>query len=312
MTSMMTYGNNAMERAESAELAAQASAAQAAAIIQAQFAIAFKRPRNMDDARARIMAMCASPEFAEKAIYSKPIGKDRVRGFSIRAAEGFSAIMTNMRTSRMTLWDDADKKILRVEAMDLQLNNSQTREVTIAKTIERKDKRGRTVLEERVNSYGDTVYIVRPTDDELLVKTSALCAKEERECILKLIPPEWRMQAMGICLNAIENGAKDGNPEDLRKKLVESFYAIGVSAEDLSRFLGHSVAALAPKERAELRQIYTAIRDGEAVWSDFSKAQESEEPTEKKPSKTEDMLNKLKNKKAPEAEIIDEVPAKNS
>jgi hypothetical protein len=312
MTSMMTMSNNngALARqGGSFELAATASAAQAAAIIQAQYMIAFNRPRNMDDCRHRLMTMCQDYAFAEAAIYSKPVGKDRIRGLSIRAAEACKAVMGNMRSSRMTLWEDADKKITRVEVIDLQSNSSDMRDVTIIKSIERRHAReGQDVIGQRLNTKGETVYIVRPTDDEMAIKEGAACEKAERECMLKLLPPDWREEMKRLCMLTLERPRDGKSPEDERKALISAFASVGVSAADLTIYLGHSPSALAPKEKADLREIYVSIRDGEAVWADFQNnhnattGEVNEEKTaEKRQSKTEDMLNKMKAKKEPEA-----------
>ena len=67
---------------------AAVSAAEAAkARIQASFIMAFKKPRNSDQARDSILRACKRPIFAQKVEYSKPVGGRKITGPSIRFTE---------------------------------------------------------------------------------------------------------------------------------------------------------------------------------------------------------------------------------
>jgi hypothetical protein len=68
------------------------------------------------------------------------------------------------------------------------------------------------------------------------------------------------------------------DPDAAKRKLFDAFGALGVRAEQIKEYLGHDAAALSPKELADLRALYSAIRDGEATWREVmdTKAAQSE------------------------------------
>nr|NIU03565.1 hypothetical protein [Gammaproteobacteria bacterium]NIV50929.1 hypothetical protein [Gammaproteobacteria bacterium]NIX84839.1 hypothetical protein [Gammaproteobacteria bacterium] len=101
-----------------AETASTAVAAQAAASVQARYVMALQRPRNIDQVRVDLLKECKRPGFARVAMYHKPIGKG-VTGPSIRFAEAAMRCMGNLMPEVATLYDDHDKRILRVSVTDL-------------------------------------------------------------------------------------------------------------------------------------------------------------------------------------------------
>src|SRR5262245_42448036 len=84
---MRAEGFGTSRASHSNELAAGAVATAAKAEVEAAYIMAMKQPRNEDDARIKIMKICAHHEFAIKARYGKPIGQGKVEGPSIRFAE---------------------------------------------------------------------------------------------------------------------------------------------------------------------------------------------------------------------------------
>jgi hypothetical protein len=42
-----------------------------------------------------------------------------------------------------------------------------------------------------------------------------------------------------------------------------------VQPVELTRYLGHDLAQLSPKERADLRAIYQSIKDGHSTWKEY-------------------------------------------
>ena len=69
------------------DTAAVAVAERAKAEVQARYIVAMQRPRDVDEARVRILDHCKRRRFAEAARYAKPIGKESIRGPSIRFVE---------------------------------------------------------------------------------------------------------------------------------------------------------------------------------------------------------------------------------
>lgn len=257
------------------ETAATAAAAQAKALVESRYIMAMRRPRDIDVARERLLKDCKRPSFAAGARYVKPIGKDRSKwpsGPSIRFAEAAIRALTNIAVDTMALYDDREKRIVRVTVCDLEANTAYAQDVSITKTIERRHaKEGDVVLRTRTNSYGDTVYILEATDDDILNKQAALISKAIRTVGLRLIPGDLVDECMAQVVKT--QAAEDAvDPDAARKALFDAFGTLGVRIEQLKEFLGHDGTHLEPAERLELKAIYAAIRDGETTWRDAMEA----------------------------------------
>lgn len=262
-----------------AETSSNVLAAQAAAAVQARAVMALQRPRNMDDARVRMLAACKRPLFAEKAIYAKPVGKKLnkktgnweeafAEGLSIRFAEEAIRALRNVMTESQIIYDDARKRIIRVSVTDLEDNNFHSKDVTIEKTVERsKLRQGQLALATRVNSEGRLVFIVEATDDDLAVKAGSLTAKAIRDKVLMLVPSDIQEEAKAT-IYATQEAKDKSDPAAARKKLIDSFASVGVLPEALTEYVGHDLGQLVPQELQHLRAIYSAISEGEATWAD--------------------------------------------
>lgn len=254
-----------------AETASSAVAAQAQAEVQARYIIAMQRPRDWDDVRTRLLKECRRSGFAEVAIYHKPVGKG-IEGPSIRFAEAALRCMTNVMAPASTVYEDASKRIVRVTVTDLETNSTYTKDITIAKTVERSTvKKGQTVLGERINSHGRKVYVIEATDDELLNKEAALISKALRTSALRLLPGD----ILDECLRTLEATRKsdvESDPDAARKKIVDAFSAAGVEPSDLKAYLGHEVGQCTAGEILELRAVYQSLQQSEANWPDIMSA----------------------------------------
>lgn len=253
------------------ETASSAVAAQAKAMIEARYIMAIRRPRDMDVVRERMLKECKRPSFAAVARYQKPIGRDQSKwptGPSIRFAESAIRNMTNITVEVMTVYDDREKRIVRVTVTDLEANVPYFQDVTITKTIERRNaKDGDTVLRTRTNSYGDTLYILEATDDDIINKQQALISKAMRTIGLRLIPGDIVDECMEAVIETQRN-ADAQDPDAAKRRLFDAFGQLGVHANQLKEYLGHDASTLSPKEMADLRALYASIRDGEATWRD--------------------------------------------
>jgi hypothetical protein len=309
MTMMTANGHGTMREgfgerslAQTAETQSAAMQAQAQAAVQARFVMALQRPRSWDDVRVRLLNECRRPGFAEVARYRKPIGQG-VEGPSIRFAEACARYAGNLGVETVTTYEDRHKRIIHVTAVDYETNASFSADISIAKVVERKDKKGRTVVGERVNSYGQTVYIVEATDDELLNTVNALVSKATRTLILRLIPGDIVEEGQEACVRTMREGAAK-DPSGERKRLCDAFAGIGVMPGDLERFLGHGLDALQPAELVQLRQVFGTIRDGETTWREVMAARASddaghaEDGGEKKPAGLKDKLRGKREAKA--------------
>src|SRR4029079_9723076 len=127
--------------------------------------MASQRRRSDDEARIRLLQSCSRPGFAETGIYRKPVGSGKhAEGLSIRFAEEARRQWGNIETRTQVILDDTEKRILRVSATDLETNVTESVDVIIEKTVERRQlKDGQSPIRQRINSYGDLVYLV-PAD----------------------------------------------------------------------------------------------------------------------------------------------------
>lgn len=291
-----------------AETAASAVAAQATAAIQARYVMALKRPRDWDGVRVTLLKDCRRPGFAAVARYAKPVGGSKVVGPSIRFAESAIRSMGNLLPEVSTIFDDDEKRIVRVGLTDLESNVSYGKDVTIAKTVERSFlKDGQKALKTRINSSGKPVHVVAATDDDLLNKENALVSKALRGHALRLLPGDILEDCMAQVVLTLQNeDAKD--PDAARKKLIDAFAALNITPANLKEYLGHEVGSSSPAEIDDLRSVYVAIKEGEATWSaametrqpaaEEKKAEASPAPAGEPPKTAAEIVQNAKAKKA--------------
>ncbi len=259
-----------------AELATAGAAAAQKARIEAAYTVAINRPRDMDDVRDRILSACKRPKFAEAAIYAKPVGKEKIYGLSVRFAEEAARNMGNIQSESPVIYDDETQRIVSVTVTDLETNYTASAQVVIAKTVERKNKRGRVVIDERENSYGDTVYVVIATEDELSNKQNSAVSKAKRNLLLDMLPGDIMAEAYET-LDKTRRGQIEADPAEAKRKLADAFSAIGVKPAALKAYIGHDLESCSPVEIAELRDTYQAINTGETTWAEVmqSKAEKA-------------------------------------
>jgi len=262
-----------------AETAANVLAAQASAAVQARFVMALQRPRDIDVARVKILKACQRPLFAKGAIYKKPMGKKfneetkkwepvHIEGLSIRFAEEAIRALGNAMTDSQIVYDDRQRRIIRVSVTDFESNVVHFKDINVDKTVERtKLKTDQLAISRRINSYGEPVFIVEATDDEMLVKSGALAAKAMRDKILMLLPSDIQEEAR-ILIKKVQATEDAKDPEAARKLLIDSFASLGVLPNHLAEYMGHEINVLTPAELQHLRAIFSAIKDGEATWAE--------------------------------------------
>lgn len=260
--------------------AAVAAAEGAKARIQAAYYVAINRPRSYDQARVRILKACRRPDFAEKVEYSKPVGGKSIVGPSIRFAELALREWGNVFYENQVVYDDENVRRVRVVIIDLETNTTYGKEIQMAKTVERRNATDREVLGERVNSEGKTVYTVRATEDELLTREAALISKALRNEGLRLIPQEIVEESIREARSTVKN-ADAMDPDAAKNKMIDLFYSLNVGPADLEKYLKHPIGQTSTTELGDLRKIYTAIREGEAKWSDFANRADEPDDAEK-------------------------------
>lgn len=288
----------AEQMATTAEKSVAGIAAREQAIIQAEYVMAERHPRVWLDVRGRMMDHCKRPRFAEITRYCKPVGKalingewteTKARGFTIRFAETLAQEMGNVKPWTSTSYEDDRIRIVRIGVTDLQRNVPWSQEITVAKVVEKRGRKkggdewlppeGREVISSRVNSRGDMTFLVAATDDEILAKQNSAISKVQRNFLLKLCPRD----ILEDCEEKVaETLAKEdkSDPKAGVKKWIDRFGALGVIPSDLVNYLGKPVEQWREADVSVLRELGTAIKDGETTFQQALKIRYSTAETQ--------------------------------
>jgi hypothetical protein len=259
---------NDMIVSQGTEMAAAAACASAKAEIECAYMMAVRRPRSEADARSTILKACQRPVFAETVEFSIPMGGSRITGPTIRFAEVAMQAWRNLRTSSTVVYDSDTVQKISVTVTDLENNNTISGDATVRKTIERNSvKIGQVVVGERENTDGKKVFIVISTEEEFAKKVGSIRSKLIRNCALKLIPADIIKEAMDAARKARQGN--QGDPVQAQRAIIDAFANLGIKASELEQFTGKKIEQFRPDDIENLRGIYTAIKDGEAKWSDY-------------------------------------------
>lgn len=272
---IVTQGDQSIEQHGTAV----AAAAEAARVeIESRIAAAERRPRNVDMFRSKILKDCQRPGFAEVALYRKPVGKQQnpitgnweeatVINFSVRFVEAALAHFRNVHVVARIIHEDARGAQLTVGALDVENNVGYAFDVTVEKTVERRDAKGRNLRGMRTNSAGKQVYIVEATGEEFKLKLAAERSKMLRDNGQRLLPRD----ILDECREAIDATLKNEHakdPDSAKKRVLDRFASIGITPEMLREYVGPPLDALTPDLMAELAVIFNSVRDRECTWQD--------------------------------------------
>lgn len=285
---LATIGESAIQ--SSGETAALAAAERSRAIVQSKIMQALARPRKMSVVRERILEDCDRPAFAKVSRYARPQGQKKIEnpdgteewvpniieGWSIRFVEAAVQALGNVDPGTSILYEDERKKIVRCEVWDYERNIAWSKEVTIEKTIERsKLRKGQVPLYQRKNSYGENVYILPATDEEVRLKENRLVSMELRTLGLRVIPGDIldeakeRVEATREKALAAEKAGIVADPTKARKELLDRLAKIGIRANDVIDYLGgRSIEEATPDQILELRIIGAGVNSGDLSWRD--------------------------------------------
>lgn len=215
-------------------------------------AVAARRPRKSEAIVAGLKEQVRLfPEFAERAIYTRPVGKDEhgkqkyATGLSIRAAEAIAeAYGGNSVRSTVTM---VNPDLASVEAVFVDYQNLRkwSKNILVSRKQKRKD---------------GSFYMLADERFQLLCDAKSSIAI--REVILRSVPPGLRA-ALEAEVRTILRSRLD--PERVQK-IVAAFGARGVSLPQLEGFLDNTpAAAWTNDERMRLLELDTALRDGETT-----------------------------------------------
>lgn len=281
----MVQGFGVEEMKQQAEIAAISVAATSRAMVESAFIMALKKPRNENEARARLLDRCADHGFADAAIYSKPVGGGNIEGLSIRFVEDLLALWGNVKVKQTVIFEDDFRRVVNVNVIDLESNTSYESDISIDKTVERKKADAtREILRERLNTQGERVFIVKATEDEVNIKTAAAVSKMIRNNGLRCIPGHIKEEALKK-MNAVLEGKIKENPEAEKRKVLDAFNDISIKPEKLEAYLGHPMSDTTPAEIAGLRKVYNALKAGETTWADVMASKTGEAAPKAEPAR---------------------------
>lgn len=273
---------------------AMALVAAAEAEVKAQCAMAIKFPRDLDVVREKLLKECKRPSFARSALYAKPVGNSKVTGLSIRFAEAAIASMGHIHTTIKTLAETPEYRKIEIRVWDAQNMISYADEATIEKTIERRSiPKGQEYIRTRLNTSGDLLYIIRATEDDLLNKVNSAKSKSIRNSGLRMVPG-WLLDECKGAVSATARDADAADPDAAKKQIFDSFAQLGVSVDDIKKYLGHDAATLQPAELQVLRELFVAVRDGETTLAAIFRQREQDASTAPSGKRTKALKERLK------------------
>ena len=246
-----------------------AMAEQAKAEIQARYQLALHNPRDINTVRTMLLKACQRPRFAKIAIYRKPIGNTAVEGPSIRFVEEALRCFRNVFPQVSVIHEDARIRIIRTAVTDVESNLTYSQDILIEKTVERSDARGRTIIGQRLNTQGKTVYIVQATEDDLIVKQASLISKTTRTLGLRILPGDIVDDALEEIRTTRSAGEAAQDPDAPRKQMCDSWAQLGVLPSALAEYLGHDLSTITQAEMGELYGLEVAIREGQTTWHEI-------------------------------------------
>lgn len=244
--------------------------------VEAALMVAKSRPRDELDAYKNIMQCCQRMSFAEKAIYSYKRAGENVEGPSIRLAESLARVYGNLDYG----WREVERGLMKsvVEAYCWDLQNNTKRKMNFEVSHYRDTKQGKKELS---------------SERDIYEHVANQASRRVRACILSIIPADLIEDAMNECQKTFESGVNPQNKTEYAKKIVLTFEDIGVTHEQLKRYLGvEKVIGATEKQLAELRKIYTAIKEGQATISEFF-ASEKKAEVVNGASKAEELIERL-------------------
>lgn len=241
---------------------AQVEISRAVQEVQAAVLVAQKMPRDEIRARKRILDAAKRQTLAENASYCYPRGGQTVTGPSIRAAETLAKYWGNISYGTKELNQDLANHTseMLAYAWDLETN---TRVEKVFQVQHKRDKRSGSVM------LSDSRDIYELTANQ--------GARRVRACILGVLPSDIVEDFIKECDKTLE-GSNDVPLKDRVRAMIESFEKLGVTQDMIEQRLGCKADVIIPKQLADLRKVYTSIKDNFGKIGDYFKTNDVKEP----------------------------------
>lgn len=249
--------------------------------VQAAMMIAKRFPRDPVKAMDLILQDCTRMSLAENATYDYARGGTNISAPSIRLAEVIAQRWGNLECGVKEISRHAGYSEAMTYAMDLE---SGFRDVKTFQVKHWRDtKQGGYQLTEERDIY------------ELVANMGA---RRKRACILAVIPGEVAEAAVKQC-DVTLNTKAEVTPERL-KSLLEKFAELSVTQAQIEARIQRRLEAMTPALLVQLGKVYTSLKDGMSVVSDWFEAQ-SVETEQTKPKTGAEALKAAAKKKEPES-----------
>ena len=211
---------------------------------QGKLVIAKRFPRDEMRAYDEAMRACRRAGLAEDAFWSFPRGREVLTGSSIHLARELARIWGNIDYGIRELSRKEGVSEMQAYAWDLQTNAIITQNFTVRHWRDTKSG-GYALTDER----------------DIYELTANQGSRRLRSCIFAVLPSDLVRAAEEEC-KATLAGSNDEPLQDRMRKMIRAFEKLGVSAAMIEARLGHSLDNVLPEQLAELRSIYTSVKQG--------------------------------------------------
>lgn len=237
-------------------------------------------PRDIDRVRVSILKECARPGFAEVGMYSLPRADKSIEGLSVHFANMLERQLGNLDVSVVVVSDEELRRTIEVTVIDLESNVREAQQATFSRTVERRGKKKNGKVEppdgvivgERLNSYGEKVYLVKATDEEMLIKQNAISSRIRRNKLLNCCPRDVLDEALTL-VKKTKLAAVKADPDAARTKLIDAFASVGVMPDALKSYVLETYKVTLDRVKdenlADLRGIYNSVSEGRLTWDEL-------------------------------------------
>ena len=238
--------------------------------LKAMFTVAHSVGRNEAEAYNRAMVSCERPGFAEGCTYSFPRGGTKVTGPSVQMARELARCWGSIIYELRIIDVGEDEVHIRAVAIDLIAVNRVSMEDKFRKKIQRKS--------------GNTTRWIEPDERdlrELINRRGAICV---RNALLQLLPPDVVEDAVAKAAQTLEAAAAgdlEGEQKDRTlKAILATFRDIHVTQQMIEGYIGTPYQRITPTQVADLRSVFSSIRDGNTQVADHFEVVESRQTSE--------------------------------
>lgn len=222
---------------------------------QGKLVIAKRFPRDQIRAFNDVQTLCQRKGIAEKAFYSYKRGSEVVTGPTIRFAEELARCWGNIDYGIKELSQDDGKSEMQAYAWDLETNTISVQNFTNNHVRETRDGK------KKLTSERDIYEI-----------NANMGARRLRSRILAILPNDLVEMAIAECKKTLSGGGSIPLIDKVRN-MVAGFAKLGVTKEQLEKYMKHKTEETTLSEITELVGVYNSIKNGDTKPSDWFESQ---------------------------------------